>query len=144
MSTKDLVLGLLHIILCSPPFFSFIFLFSQVSFLSFWSLLIRMHHLICYHNIWSRHIYLAMPTEYYVAGIRKTVLCFFFPFSLWRVKSPSNTLKRSHKAKVCYFLYNLFWLFLSFPLHIFFFYLHDDPFVVGFDILNAKMALWFQ
>ena len=121
MSTKDLVLGLLHIILCSPPFFSFIFLFSQVSFLSFWSLLIRMHHLICYHNIWSRHIYLAMPTEYYVAGIRKTVLCFFFPFSLWRVKSPSNNLKRSHIAKVCYFLYNLFWLCLSFPLHIFFF-----------------------
>ena len=109
-----------------------------MSFLSFWSLLIRMNHLICYHNIWSRHIYLAMPTEYYVAGIRKTVLCFFFPFSLWRVKSPSNNLKRSHIAKVCYFLYNLFWLCLSFPLHIFFFYLPDDPFVVGFVILNEK------
>lgn len=139
MSTKDLVLGLLHIILCSLPFFYYFFYFPKWVFYHFGLLYVS-----TYHNIWSRHTYLAMSKEYYVAGIRKTVLYFFFPFSWWRVKSPSNTLKRSHIAKVCYFLYNLIWLCLSFPLHIFFYYIPDAPFVVGFVILNAKMALWFQ
>ena len=35
-------------------------------------------------------------------------------------------------------LFFFFWLCLSFLLHIFFFYLHDVPFVVGFVILNEK------
>ena len=63
---------------------------------------------------------------------------FLFSFFFMEGQKPNNNLKRSHIAKVCYFLYNLFWLCLSFPLHIFFFYLPDDPFVVGFVILNEK------
>ena len=37
-----------------------------------------------------------------------------------------------------FFYFFIFWLCLSFLLHIFFFYLHDVPFVVGFVILNEK------
>ena len=46
---------------------------------------------------------------------------FLFSFFFMEGQKPNNNLKRSHIAKVCYFLYNLFWLCLSFPLHIFFF-----------------------